>query len=212
MRGQDDGATQKEKVFPTLAQVTSAVLARKAKQDPVVGTSMKTSPVTVQLSLPLPPHPPIQKTRPGIGRGAHKSPLTQLRTAPQQTMPLKVDNKTVAIRRQPSLFHAVAEETGRENGDDAPLPRKLDRRREERPMPPRPQHPILPNPTVAAGPPGSIRRSASFAGWNSPAEHRDRVAEEGESLMELFDQLEDVRSWIEGWDGTPDLREKSNGA
>lgn len=204
---QNDGSSKKEKVFPTLAQVTTAVLARKARQGGVE-TLVKTPQVAVQISLnalPVPPPPqPIQQTRLGLDRGVHKSPLTQLRGAPQQIMSLKVNDKTVALKSQPSILHPVAEERGRENGDDPPLPRKLDRRAEKRPMPPRPQRPVLPNTTAAIRPPCSLRRSASISGWHNPAEHRDRVSEEDESLNELFDQLEDIRTWIEGWDGMPD--------
>ncbi|KAG1780551.1 hypothetical protein EV702DRAFT_1194024 [Suillus placidus] len=208
MGSQNDVSAKKEKVFPTLAQVTTAVLARKAKQggEAVVETSVKTPQVAVKISidaLPVPSPPPNQRTRLGLDRGAHKSPLTQLHGAPQQIMPLKVDDKTVALRSQPSILPPVTGERGRENGDDAPLPRKLDRRAEKRPMSPRPQQPVLPNTTAAIRPPDSLRHSASFTG-RSPAEHCDRVSEEGESLKELFDQLEDIRTWIEGWDGTPD--------
>lgn len=211
--GQNDGSTKKENVFPTLAQVTSAVLARKVKQggEAAVETSVKTPQFAVQMSLdalPVPPPLPNQQTRPGINQGAHKSPLTRLRTAPQQTMQLKVHDKTVALRSQPSILHPVAEARRRKNGDDAPLLRMLDRRAEKRTIPPRPQLPVLPNKTAAICPPGSLRRSASFAGWHSPVEHRDRAAEEGKSIKEILDQLEDIRTWIEGWDGTPDSNEK----
>lgn len=214
--GKNDGSAKKDMVFPTLAQVTTAVLARKAKQggEAAVETSVKSPEVVVRISLdalPVPPPPPIQQPRPGFDRGARKPPLTQLRSAPQQIMPLKVDNKIVALRSQPSILHPVTEEGGRENGDDVPLPRKLDRRTEERRMPPRPQRPVLPTTTAAIRPPGSLRRSASFAGWHSPAKHCDRVSEEDESLKELFDQLEDIRTWIEGWDGMSDSNEKPHG-
>ncbi|KAG1818544.1 uncharacterized protein BJ212DRAFT_1298628 [Suillus subaureus] len=210
--GQYDGSAKKEKVFPTLAQVTTVVLARRAKQggEAVVETLVKTPHVAVQISLDALPIP-IQQTRPGLDRGTHKSPLTQLHGAPQQTMPLKVDDKTVALRNQSSILHPIAEERGRENCDNAPLPRKLDRRAEERPMPPRPQRPVLPNTTAAICPLRSLRRSTSFAGWHSPAEHCDRVSKNDESLKELFDQLEDIRTWIEGWDGMPDSNAKPHG-
>ncbi|KAG1882743.1 hypothetical protein F4604DRAFT_1742620 [Suillus subluteus] len=211
---QNDGSANKEKVFPTLAQVTTAVLARKAKQggEATVETSMKTPQVAIQISLDAPPAPPsIQQTRPGLDRGVHKSPLTQWRGAPQQIMPLKFDDKTVALRSQPPILRPVAEERGRENGHDTHLLRKLDRRAEERRMPPRHQRPVLPNTTAAIRPPGSLRRSASL-GWHSPAEqHRDRISEEDESLKELFDQLEDVRTWFEGWNGMPKSNTKPHG-
>lgn len=211
--GQNDGSAKQEKVFPTLAQVTSAVLARKAKQggEAAVETAVKTSPFAAQISLdtlPISPPLPNRQIRPGLDRGAHKSPLARLRSAPQQSMPLKIDEKTVTLRSQPSILHPVAEARGRKNGDDAPLLRMLDRRAIKRSIPPRPQLPVLPHTTTAICPPGSLRRSASFAGWHSPAEHGDRAAEEGTSMKEMFDQLEDIRIWIEGWDGTPDSNEK----
>ncbi|KAG0691904.1 hypothetical protein DFH29DRAFT_883477 [Suillus ampliporus] len=212
MGGQDDGCARKEKVFPTLAEVTSAILARKAKQAgyPVVETSTKYPPVTTQISLdalPLPPDTYNQQTRPGFGRVVHKAPLAQLRSAPPQTVPLRVENKTVPRRRQQSIFQSVADETGRENHDNAAFSRMPDYRTEERSMSPRPQRQVLPNTIVATHRSGSLRRSTSFAGWHDPAEHHRRDAEGGESLMQLFNQLEDVRSWIENFDGTPDLDE-----
>lgn len=175
---QHDGSAKKEMVFPTLAQVTTAVLARKAKEggEATVETSVKTPQVAAQIFLDtLPLAPPIQKTSPGLDQGVHKSPLTRLRGAPQQNSPLKVDNKTVGVRSQPSILYPEAEERGRANGDT----------------------------TAAIRPLGSLRGSTSFAGWHGPAEHRDRVSE-GESLKEVFAQLEDIRAWIEGWDGVPD--------
>lgn len=130
--GQNDGSAKQEKVFPTLAQVTSAVLARKAKQggEAAVETAVKTSPFAAQMSLdtlPISPPLPNQQIRPGLDRGAHKSPLARLRSAPQQCMPLKIDEKTVTLRSQPSILHPVAEARGRKNGDDAPLLQMLDR-------------------------------------------------------------------------------------
>ncbi|KAG1787631.1 hypothetical protein EV424DRAFT_50012 [Suillus variegatus] len=215
--GQDGWSAKKEKVFPTLAQVTTAVLARKAKQGGEAAaneTSVKIPQVAVQISLdalPVPSPPHIQRARPGLDRGAHGSPLTQLRSAPRQIMPLRVDDKSAGLRSQPSILHPVAEERGRRNGDDAPLPRKLDLRAEERPMYPRLQRPVLPNTTTAIRPSDSLRRSASFAGWHSPAEHCDHVSEEGESLEELYNQLRDIRGWIKGWDGTLDSNKKLHG-
>lgn len=211
--GQNDGSAKKEKVFPTLAQVTSAVLARKAKQggEAAVEPAAKTSQFAAQISLnalPISPPLPNQQIRPGLDRSAHKPPLARLRSAPQQTMPLKVNEKTVIFRSQPSMLHPVAEARGRKNGDDTPLLRMLDRRAEKRSIRPRPQLPVLPHTTAAIRPPGSLRRSSSFAGWHSPAAHRDRAAEDGTSMKEIFDQLEDIRTWIEGWDGTPDSNEK----
>jgi len=67
-------------------------------------------------------------------------------------------------------------------------------------MSPRPQR--QPNTIVAIRRSGDLRRSTSFAGWHKPAEHGDSVAEEGKSLMQLFNQLSDVRDWIEGFDRT----------
>ncbi|KAG2356534.1 hypothetical protein BDR07DRAFT_1423001 [Suillus spraguei] len=167
-----------EKVFPALAQATAAVLARKAKQgsEATVEISVQAPQVAAQIShdvlaLAL----PIQKLSPELDRGAHKSPMTRLRGAPQQT-----------------------EERGRANGGNAPLPQKLDRH-----ATPRPLRPVLLDTTAAICPPSSLRGSTSFAGWDSPAERRDR-ASEGESLKEVFAQLEDIRAWIEGWDGMPD--------
>ncbi|KAG2147451.1 uncharacterized protein EDB93DRAFT_415613 [Suillus bovinus] len=209
----NDRSAKKEKVFPTLAQVTTAVLARKAKQGgaAAIETSVNIPQAAVQISfdaLPVAPPPRIQRTMPGLDRGAHKLPFTQLRSAPRQIIPLKGDDKTSALRSQPSILHPVAEDRGRRNGDRVPLPRKPDLRAQERPMLPRLQRPVLQNATATIQPPGSLRRSASFAGWHSPAEHHNRVPEEGESLEELFDQLKDIRTWIEGWDGTPDYNKK----
>ncbi|KAG2355265.1 hypothetical protein BDR07DRAFT_1426837 [Suillus spraguei] len=184
-----------EKVFPTLAQATAAVLARKAKQgsEATVEISVQAPQVTAQISYDvLALALPIQKLSPELDRGAHKSPMTRLRGAPQQSSSLKIDHKTVDVRSQPSILHPVAEERGRANGGNAPLPQKLDRH-----ATPRPLRPVLLDTTAAICPPSSLRGSTSFAGWDSPAERRDR-ASEGESLKEVFAQLEDIRAWIEG--------------
>ncbi|KAG1754850.1 uncharacterized protein EDB91DRAFT_256278 [Suillus paluster] len=192
MGGQDDRCVRNEMVFPTLAEVTSAILARKAKQtgDP----STKPPPVTAQISLDALPLTPSQQTRPSFGQGARKPPLAQLHSAPPQTMPLNVNNKTVTRRRrQESIFQSMAEESGTVN-----------HRTKESSMSPRPQRQALPNTIVATPRSGNIHRSASFADCHSPAERSRRALEGGESLMQLFNQLEDVRDWIENFDGTPD--------
>ncbi|OJA15882.1 hypothetical protein AZE42_09485 [Rhizopogon vesiculosus] len=198
---------QKDKAFPTLAQVTSAVLARKEKHgdDSIVVDTSTTNLATAEISLDVVPHPsdiPTQKTQSGFSRGARAQAF-----APQQTVPLKVDKRIAALRRQSSILHPVTEEVGAENGDEAAIPRVLDHRTDDRPVLPRPQRHISPSSIHHSG---NIRRSASFAGWHRPVERRDSVAEEGESLMHLFDQLSDARSWIEDFDGTPDQDEKSD--
>jgi len=91
-----------------------------------------------------------------------------------------------------------------EVGDGA-LSTALDRRTEDRPMSPRPQRQI---PAISMHNSGKIRRPALFAGRHGPAGRRDPAAEEGESLMQLFDQLSDVRNWIESYDGMPHKNEK----
>ncbi|KAJ8584159.1 hypothetical protein M405DRAFT_827266, partial [Rhizopogon salebrosus TDB-379] len=208
MDSQGERCARKEKMFPTLAEVTSAILARKAKHvgDAVVADTSTTNPATAEMSLdaiPLPLHTSTRQAKPGVGRGAHTPALVQLRSAPQQTVPLKVDKKIVARRRQPSILLPLMEEAGAENEDDAAFSRSLDRRTEDRPMSPRPQRQIPASPIHGSG---RIRRSASFAGWHRSVEHRDSATEEGESLMELFDQLSDVRSWIEDFRGPAETR------
>jgi len=211
MGAQGEGYVQTKKVFPTLAQVTSGVLARKAKHG---GDSVKTSTtnlVAAQISLDavsLPPNTLTQQTKPDSGRGVRTQGMAQLRSAPQQTVPLKVNKKIAGLRGQPSILHPLKEEAemGTENEDEAAFSRMVDRRKEDRPMSPSPQRQISPSRSPIHRL-GSIRRSASFSGWNRPVEHRDSVVEDGESLIELFDQLSDFRSWIEGFDGTPDRGE-----
>lgn len=105
---QGGGYAQKEKVFPTLAQVTSAVFARKAKHG---GDSVETSTtnlVAAQIShdaVSLPPNTPAQQTKPVFGRGPCTQAPAQLRSAPQRIVPLKVNKKIAGLRRQPSLLH-----------------------------------------------------------------------------------------------------------
>lgn len=94
MGSQVEGNAPKDKVFPTLAQVTSAVLAQKARQegDSLMVDTSSTNSVTVDISLgtvPLPPDTPTQQAKPGFGRDAPTPALAQLRNAPQQTVPLK---------------------------------------------------------------------------------------------------------------------------
>lgn len=91
---------------------------------------------------------------------------------------------------------------GVENEDEAAFSRMVDRRTEDRPMSPSPQRQIPPSRSPIHRS-GIIRRSASFSGWNRPVEHLDSVIEDGESLIELFNQLSDFRSWVEGFGGTP---------
>jgi hypothetical protein len=211
MGAQGEGYVQTKKVFPTLAQVTSGVFARKAKHG---GNSVETSTtnlVAAQISLDalsLPPNTPTQQTKPDFGRGVRTQGLAQLRSAPQQTVPLKVNKKFAGLRRQPSILHPLKEEAemGTENEEEAAFSRMVNRRTEDRPMSPSSQRQIPPSRSPIHRL-GSIRRSASFSGWNRPVEHRDSVVEDGESLIELFDQLSDFRSWIEGFDGTPDRGE-----
>jgi hypothetical protein len=95
------------------------------------------------------------------------------------------------------------EEAGAENEDDTACSRSLDRRTEDRPMSPRPQRQIPASPIHDSG---RIRRSASFAGWHRSVEYHDSATEEGESLMELFDQLSDIRCWIQDFHGPAETR------
>jgi hypothetical protein len=106
---QGERCARKEKMFPTLAEVTSAILARKAKHvgDAVVADTSTTNPATAEMSLdaiPLPLHTSTRQAKPGVSRGDHTPALVQLRSAPQQTVPLKVDKKITARRRQPSIL------------------------------------------------------------------------------------------------------------
>lgn len=92
------------------------------------------------------------------------------------------------------------EEVATENGDEVAFSRVPDRRTEDRPMSPHPQRQI---PGSSIHDLGSIRPSGSSTGWRGPVDRRDSVVEEGESLMQLFNQLRDVRTWIEASRGMP---------
>jgi hypothetical protein len=68
---QGERCARKEKMFPTLAEVTSAILARKAKHvgDAVVADTSTTNPATAEMSLdaiPLPLHTSTGKLNQGL--------------------------------------------------------------------------------------------------------------------------------------------------
>ncbi|KAG1748573.1 hypothetical protein EDB19DRAFT_1825623 [Suillus lakei] len=139
--------------------------------------------------------PPPQRTlkhslpsKPGLNKGVRGSIFAMFRKQSQQTAP-----PSTKIRRESSVTGAILQEMEEEDEEEATL-RRLLNHTEDRSRPPTLAQ-YQARQTTATRRSGVIRRSASFAGFNSQIDNR----KERGSVMETLFQLR------QAWNGTTDI-------
>jgi hypothetical protein len=125
-----------------------------------------------------------------------KSVLALFRKMSEQTAPLNVEKKLPSVGRESSVTAVPVEDIEEENEEEAAFWRLVNRTEDARRC-----HQASSSTITRRS--GGIRRSASFTGWNKPAEN---WKEEG--VMQVVHQLREA--WDEVTDFVPDFDERSD--
>jgi len=208
-----------EKTLPTLAEVTNSILAREERsgggavaadayvrdsRQPCEFWNESVHPIATPplANIPL-SHNGSQQTlkrsvpsKAGLNMRVRKSVLALFRKMSEQTAPLNVEKKLPTVGREPSVTAVPVEDIEEENEEEAAFWRLVNRTEGATRC-----HQA--NSSTITRRSGGIRRSASFTGWNKPAEN---WKEEG--VMQVVHQLREA--WDEVPDFVPDFDERSD--
>ncbi|OAX41418.1 hypothetical protein K503DRAFT_798014 [Rhizopogon vinicolor AM-OR11-026] len=212
-----------EKTLPTLAEVTSSILAREGRSEgsvvvsdafvcdprrPCESQNEYFEPITTHPIATIPhtqggPQQTLKRSLPskaGLNKSIRNSVLAFFRKPTEKSPPLNVERKVPTIRKEPSVTAIAVEDTEEENEEEAAFWRMVNRTEDT-------SRPHQARSITTSRQSGGIRRSASFASWNRPAANWKSFEEESDTMKVVF-QLRQV--WNEVPDVVPNFDERSD--